>query len=65
MLETFDLPGNDVVVPCAGTAPMAVAAELVSEEYDVTCIDMEEGAREAYERRRADELDRQETLNVF
>jgi hypothetical protein len=65
VLETFDVPGRRVVVPCAGTAPMAVAAELIREEYKVTCIDVEEEAREAYERRRKEELSGQRDLDLY
>jgi hypothetical protein len=67
-LSQLTTPGDTVVVPCAGTAPLAIAAEL---EYDdetvlaVECIDIEEEAREAYERRRKEELDRQVSLADF
>jgi hypothetical protein len=65
VLEDFDLPSNEVVVPCAGTAPIAVAAELLREEYDVTCIDVEPEARDAYERRREEELNGQRDLSLY
>ncbi|WP_128478977.1 hypothetical protein [Halorussus pelagicus] len=65
VLETFDLPSNEVVVPCAGTAPMAVAAELICNKYEVVCIDVAEDAGEAYERRRTDELNGQRSLGLY
>lgn len=45
--------GEHVVVPCAGTAPAAIAAEgLWGTDAWVTCIDCEHEARKAYHRRR-------------
>ncbi|WP_324758186.1 hypothetical protein [Haloarcula montana] len=51
-----------VVVPCAGTAPAAIAAERLGREW--VAIDCEPEAREAYRRRRENELgsDEQSTL---
>lgn len=46
-------PGEMVVVPCAGTAPAAIAAERLGREW--IAIDCEPRAREAYQRRRDDE----------
>lgn len=66
LLDAYCSPGDHVLVPCAGTAPAAVAAELVfGDDVAVTCIDVEEGAKEAYERRRVDELNRQTGLSEY
>lgn len=49
--------GEHIVVPCAGTAPAAIAAEqLWGDRAEVTCIDIEPEARDAYHRRRESEL---------
>jgi DNA modification methylase len=62
-IDAYTNPGDRIFVPCAGTAPAAVAAErLYGDDADVLAVDIEAEAKEAYERRRADELDRQETL---
>lgn len=42
--------GERVIVPCAGTAPAAVAAEQLGREW--VAVDSEPGAREAYLQRR-------------
>lgn len=54
--------GERVVVPCAGTAPAAIAAECLG--LEAVAIDCEPAAKEAYERRRAAVLgdDEQSTL---
>ncbi|WP_123619582.1 hypothetical protein [Halorubrum sp. CSM-61] len=52
-----------ILVPCAGTAPTAIAAEMLYEDPDVLAIDVESDARDAYERRRTDELNRQASLS--
>ncbi len=50
-------PGELILVPCAGTAPAALAAERVfGDEARYVCIDIEQGAFEAFERRREAEL---------
>lgn len=57
-------PADDgmLVIPCAGTAPAAIAAEQLYHDdiYDTrpryVCIDCEEEAREAFRRRRDTEL---------
>ena len=50
-------PGELIIVPCAGTAPAALAAERVfGEEARYVCIDNEEGALEAFKKRRSIEL---------
>jgi hypothetical protein len=50
-------PGELVLVPCAGTAPAALAAELVfDEDPRYVCIDTEEGARDAFFKRRQEEV---------
>lgn len=56
MVQAFTHDGDRVVVPCAGTAPTAIAAELEHDDPDVVCIDVEPDAKAAYERRRAAEL---------
>jgi len=43
-------PDETVVVPCAGTAPAAIAAERLGRDW--LAIDCEPAAREAYRRRR-------------
>jgi len=58
--------GDRIVVPCAGTAPAAIAAErLYGDAADVLAVDIEPEAKAAYERRRRDELGRQGTLEGF
>jgi len=57
--------GEHVVVPCAGTAPAAIAADRLGLSW--TAIDTEPEAREAFQRRRDDELgqhEEQATLEV-
>ncbi|RKD95494.1 hypothetical protein [Halopiger aswanensis] len=50
-IEGLTEPGETVVVPCAGTAPAAIAAEQLGREW--IAIDSESEAREAYLQRRA------------
>lgn len=58
--------GDRVIVPCAGTAPAAIAAEReYGSDADVLAIDVEAEAKAAYERRRADELEYQAGLATF
>jgi len=65
-LDLCTTPGDRVLVPCAGTAPTAIAAELChGDRADMLAIDIEPEAKAAYERRRTAELDRQETLGAF
>lgn len=62
-LDELCEPGEHVAVPCAGTAPAAIAAERLGLSW--TAIDCEPEAREAFERRRDDELqttDEQSTI---
>jgi hypothetical protein len=50
-------PGELILVPCAGSAPAALAAERVfGEDARYVCVDKEEGAFEAFKQRREDEL---------
>lgn len=53
-------PDELLVVPCAGTAPAALAAERVAnrlgKEANYICIDIEEGAYEAFKKRREAEV---------
>ena len=66
LLEVYCPSDGTVVVPCAGTAPAAVAAEdLYGDTVDVICIDTEPGAKAAYEDRRRDELFGQQGLQQF
>lgn len=44
--------GEQVVVPCAGTAPAAIAADRLGLEW--TAVDLEPEAREAFRRRKSD-----------
>lgn len=50
-------PGELVLIPCAGSAPAALAAERVfGDDARYVCIDKEEGAFEAFKQRREAEL---------
>ncbi|PCR90240.1 hypothetical protein [Natrinema ejinorense] len=50
-------PGELILVPCAGTAPAALAAERVfGDDARYVCIDNNEQAFEAFKRRRENEL---------
>lgn len=53
-IEAITEPDETVVIPCAGTAPAAIAAERLGREW--VAIDSETDARDAYLRRREDEL---------
>lgn len=46
-----------ILVPCAGTAPAALAAENVLENPHYVCVDIEEDAKEAFHRRRQNEVE--------
>jgi len=62
-IDTYTEYGDRVIVPCAGTAPAAIATEwLHGEAANVLAVDIEKEAKTAYERHRADELDRQTGL---
>ena len=62
-IEGLTEPGETVVVPCAGTAPAAIAAEELDRDW--LAIDSEPEAREAYLQRRETYLeDEQTTLAV-
>lgn len=54
-MEGITEPGGRVVVPCAGTAPAAIAAERLGREW--VAIDCEPAARDAFEKRLADAQD--------
>lgn len=65
-LDTYTEPGDRILVPCAGTAPAAIAAErLHGNDANVLCIDVEPEAKTAYERRRDDELAHQSRLKTW
>jgi len=49
-IEGLTEPGETVVVPCAGTAPAAIAAEQLGREW--IAVDSEPDARDAYLQRR-------------
>ncbi len=50
-------PGELILVPCAGTAPAALAAEqLFGDEAHYVCVDNDERAFEAFQRRRKEEV---------
>jgi len=54
--------GEHILVPCAGTAPAAIAAErLWGPDARVTCVDIEQDARDAYRRRRRDEVETEQS----
>ena len=61
-IDAITEPGETVVVPCAGTAPAAIAAERLGRRW--LAIDCERDAKEAFCRRRESELalDEQRTL---
>lgn len=64
-IEGLMEPGDHLVVPCAGTAPAAIAADIVfGKEATYTCIDHEEGAYDAFRDRRKDEYLDQNQLNI-
>ena len=65
-IRSYTDAGDRVIVPCAGTAPAAIAAEReYGSDADVLAIDIEPEAKAAYERRRADELEYQSGLEAF
>lgn len=52
-VEALVEPGELVLVPCAGTAPAAIATERAfGDDARYVCIDTEEGAYDAFRRRR-------------
>lgn len=56
-VEALSEPGELILVPCAGTAPAALAAEKVfDDDARYVCIDNEPDAYEAFKRRREAEL---------
>lgn len=59
-IDALTAPGELVLVPCAGTAPAAIAAEELGREW--AAVDVEEDARRAYRDRRAALLETQTTL---
>lgn len=65
-LDAYTKAGDRILCPCAGTAPAAIAAEkLYGDETSVLCVDIEPEAKEAYQRRRRDELNFQQTLSQW
>lgn len=62
-VRAYTDPGDRILIPCAGTAPAAIAAErLYGDDADVLAVDIEPEAKAAYERRRRDELNHQAPL---
>jgi len=64
-IEGLIEPGELILIPCAGTAPAAIAAEKVfAEDAEYVCIDNEPDAYTAFQKRRDDEVAdiKQETL---
>jgi len=59
-IDALTEPGELVLVPCAGTAPAAIAAEEL--HCDWIAVDVEEDARRAYRERRDALLETQTTL---
>lgn len=60
-IEAVTEPGELVYIPCAGSAPAALAAEQLNRDW--IAVDSERGAKEAYETRREIQLDpNQDTL---
>lgn len=56
-VEALSEPDDRILVPCAGTAPAAIAAEQIyGSDCTVTAVDVKEEAEAAYKRRRTDEL---------
>jgi hypothetical protein len=62
-IDAITEPGEAVVVPCAGTAPAAIAAERLGREW--VAIDCEPEARDAYQRRRQSELATSDQPTLF
>lgn len=64
-IEGLMEPGEHLVVPCAGTAPAAIAMEVAfGPQAKYTCIDCEPDAYEAYERRRKTEYLEQDQFDT-
>jgi len=59
-VEALSVPGELVFVPCAGTAPAAIAADELGREW--IAVDIEEDARRAFRKRRDALLDKQTSL---
>jgi len=66
LIQAYTGRESRVIVPCAGTAPTLIAAERAyGVDYDVTAIDIEPDAKEAYQRRREDQLSWQAELGEW
>ncbi len=64
-IEALVEPTELIIVPCAGTAPAAIAAEKAfGDEARYICIDTQDGARQAFEKRRNKELGNVEQQNI-
>lgn len=65
-IRAYTESGDRILVPCAGTAPAAIAAErLYGVEADVLAIDIEPDAKEAYQQRRSADLEHQSSLEQW
>lgn len=66
-VEALAEPNDLILVPCAGTAPAAIAAEQVfGQDARYVCIDNESDAYGAFQRRRKNELsNKQQQVNSF
>jgi len=60
-----NIENEHLVVPCAGTAPAAIGAELTfGSSLKYTCIDNSSDAYDAFVRRREDEFERRDTSHI-
>jgi SAM-dependent methyltransferase len=66
LVDAYTTEDSRVIIPCAGTAPALIAAERAyGGDCDATAIDIEPEAREAYKRRRDEQLSRQAGLSEW
>jgi hypothetical protein len=66
IVETYTDEESRIIVPCAGTAPTAIAAERVyGPDARVTAVDIEQEAKAAYQRRQEEELQWQSGLSEW
>jgi hypothetical protein len=57
-VQAFTDPGDRILIPCAGTAPTAIATEAIhGADGNALAVDIEPEARDAYTRRRDQELE--------
>jgi len=66
LIGAYTTADSQIVVPCAGTAPALIAAERAyGDDCNATAIDIEPAAKDAYERRRSDQLSRQAGISEW